>query len=144
VATLSLHVHMPERLPGFVLHPKLQQPIHVRAGHVEDNPTARVEGRHHVQPRTLPTTAGPKGGERDNQQPTRSGHEPFPPANNKLTCPTAIRFSGNDKQISSKKQNAWPVQVQRRDTSHGLDGDGPEPVANSKGIAAEAGPHVEV
>ena len=36
----------------------------------------------------------------------------------------------NHKQKSSGKQIRWPGQVQRRDTSYGLDGDGPEPVAN--------------
>src|SRR5262245_65984648 len=34
--------------------------------------------------------------------------------------------------------------LQHLDTSHGLDGDGPEPVANVRGIAAEAGPSVDL
>jgi hypothetical protein len=35
----------------------------------------------------------------------------------------------NDKPVSNENQISWPGRVQRRDTSHVVDGDGPEPVA---------------
>src|SRR4051794_39567051 len=46
--------------------------------------------------------------------------------NKQAHLPAAEPVSDNDKQVSIGKHITWPGQVQRRDTSHGLVGDGPD------------------
>ena len=46
--------------------------------------------------------------------PTTARPEALLPPNNKLTCPTAIPVSDNDKQASDRKQFTWPGQVQHQ------------------------------
>jgi hypothetical protein len=79
------------------------------------------------QPEATPPSAGAASWAANQNALQNVGHRTPrpPPPNIKLTCPAAIRFCDNDKQASSENQITWPGQVQRPDTSHGLDGEGP-------------------